>query len=222
MTQTTQQSRVDLFEKCHSYEDAKRVQAAGVYPYFRPIEETIGSSVVTHGKRRVMIGSNNYLGLTHHPRVQEAAQRAIDKCGTGCTGSRFLNGNLVLHEELEERLSKFLGKEACLVFSTGFLSNQGALSCLVGRGDVIYSDRENHASIIEGQRLAIGDTVKFRHNDMEDLERVLAATRGKYEGALIVFDGVFSMSGDIMDLPGVKRLAQKYDCRIYVDDAHAL
>src|SRR3954467_2867292 len=144
MTQTTQQSRVDLFEKCHSYEDAKRVQAAGVYPYFRPIEETIGSSVTTHGKRRVMIGSNNYLGLTHHPRVQEASKKAIDRFGTGCTGSRFLNGNLVLHEELEAELAKYLGKESALVFATGFLSNLGGLSSIIGRNDVIYSDRENH------------------------------------------------------------------------------
>jgi 8-amino-7-oxononanoate synthase len=212
----------DLFEKCRSFDEAKRVQAAGVYPFFRPIESTSGSSVVTHGKRRVMIGSNNYLGLTHHPRVQEASKRAIDQYGTGCTGSRFLNGNLMLHEELEERLAKFLGKEACLVFSTGFLSNQGALSCLVGRNDVIYSDRENHASIIEGTRVAIGDTVKFRHNNMADLERVLAATRGKYEGALLVADGVFSMSGDIFKLPQAVELAKKYNCRVYVDDAHAL
>lgn len=212
----------DLFEKCKAFEDAKRVQAAGVYPFFRPIEATAGSSVVTHGKRRVMIGSNNYLGLTHHPRVQEAAKRAIDQYGTGCTGSRFLNGNLVLHEELEERLARFLGKEACLVFATGFLSNQGSLSCLAGRGDVIYSDRENHASIIEGTRVAIGDTVKFRHNDMADLERVLSMTREKYEGALIVADGVFSMSGDIFNFPEAARLAKKYNCRIYIDDAHAL
>src|SRR6185312_12303241 len=212
----------DIFEKCRSFEDAKRIQAAGVYPFFRPIEATAGSSVVTHGKRRVMIGSNNYLGLTHHPRVQEAAKKAIDQFGTGCTGSRFLNGNLALHEELEARLSKYLGKEACLVFSTGFLSNQGALSSLVGRHDVIYSDRENHASIIEGTRVAIGDTVKFRHNDMNDLERVLSMTRQKYEGALIVADGVFSMSGDIFRLPEAVELAKKHGCRIYVDDAHAL
>lgn len=212
----------DLFDKCFNFQDAKRAQAAGLYPFFRPIEATQGSSVTTHGKRRVMIGSNNYLGLTHHPRVQEAAKKAIDKFGTGCTGSRFLNGNLVLHEELEAELCKFLGKESCLVFATGFLSNQGALSCLVGRSDAIYSDRENHASIVEGTRLAIGDTVKFRHNDMADLDRVLAMTRSKYEGALIVADGVFSMSGDILNLPEVVKLAKKYNCRIYVDDAHAL
>lgn len=212
----------DLFAKCHSWDEAKNAKASGLYPFFRPIESTSGSSVVTHGKRRVMIGSNNYLGLTHHPRVQAAAKRAIDVYGTGCTGSRLLNGNLVAHEELELGLAKFLGKEAALVFSTGFLANQGTLSCLVGRSDVIYCDRENHASIIEGTRLAIGDTVKYRHNDMADLERVLANTRSKYEGAIIVADGVFSMSGDILNLPKVAELAQKYGCRLYVDDAHAL
>ncbi|HUP58022.1 MAG TPA: aminotransferase class I/II-fold pyridoxal phosphate-dependent enzyme, partial [Bdellovibrionota bacterium] len=213
---------MDLFDKCRSFEDAKKVQAAGVYPFFRPIESTTGNSVVTHGKRRVMIGSNNYLGLTHHPRVQAAAKLAIDQFGTGCTGSRFLNGNLVLHEQLEEELAAYLGKEACLVFATGFLSNQGALSCLVGRGDVIYCDRENHASIIEGTRAAIGDTVKFKHNDMADLERVLKATRHKYDGALIVADGVFSMSGDIFDMPAAIELAKQYGCRMYIDDAHSL
>ncbi len=212
----------DLFNKCQTFEDAKRIQSAGLYPFFRPIESTNGNNVVTHGKRRVMIGSNNYLGLTHHPRVREAAKRAIDQYGTGCTGSRFLNGNLALHEELEHRLAKFMGREACLVFATGFLTNHGVLSCLIGRGDVIYSDRENHASILEGTRAAIGDTVKFKHNDMEDLERVLQLTRNKYEGALIVADGVFSMSGDILRLPKVIELAQKYQCRVYVDDAHAL
>jgi 8-amino-7-oxononanoate synthase len=212
----------DLFAKCRSFEDAKRIQEAGIYPFFRPIESTNGNNVVTHGKRRVMIGSNNYLGLTHHPRVREAAKRAIDQYGTGCTGSRFLNGNLALHEELEERLAKFLGREAVLVFATGFLTNHGVLSCIVGRGDVIYSDRENHASIYEGTRAAIGDTVKFRHNDMADLERVLELTRKKYEGALIVADGVFSMSGDVLRLPKLLELAKKYECRVYVDDAHSL
>lgn len=215
-------STVDLFDKCLAYDEAKKVQAAGLYPFFRAIESTSGSSVVTDGKRRVMIGSNNYLGLTHHPRVQAAAKKAIDQFGTGCTGSRFLNGNLILHEQLEAELADYLGKEACLVFSTGFLSNQGALSAIVGRNDVIYSDRENHASIIEGTRVAPGDTVKFRHNNMADLERVLQTTRDNYEGALIVADGVFSMSGDIFNLPEAVKLAKKYRCRLYVDDAHAL
>jgi 8-amino-7-oxononanoate synthase len=213
---------MDLFAKCSAYDEAKKIKAAGLYPFFRPIQSTVGSSVVSHGKRRVMIGSNNYLGLTHHPRVQEASKRAIDIFGTGCTGSRFLNGNLALHEELEAELAKFVGKESALVFSTGFLANQGSISCLVGRGDVIYCDRENHASIIEGTRVAIGDTVKYRHNDMADLERVLKQTRQDYDGALIIADGVFSMSGDILNLPELAQLAKQYNCRVYVDDAHAL
>lgn len=222
MTTQAKTNSSDLFSKCEQFVEAKQLMAAGLYPFFRPIEATEGSSVVTHGKKRVMIGSNNYLGLTHHPRVREAAKRAIDTYGVGCTGSRFLNGNLDLHVELEHRLAQFLGKESALVFSTGFFANQGALSSLIGRSDVIYSDRENHASIIEGQRLAMGDVIKFRHNDMEDLERVLKMTREKYKGALIVADGVFSMSGDVLDLPEVTRLAKAYNCRVYVDDAHAL
>jgi 8-amino-7-oxononanoate synthase len=212
----------DLFQKCREYEVAKKIQATGLYPYFRAIQSTVGSAVVTQGKRRVMIGSNNYLGLTHHPKVQEAAKAAIDRFGTGCTGSRFLNGNLSLHEELEAELAQFLGQQACLVFSTGFLSNQGAISTLVGRNDVIYSDRENHASIVEGTLVTLGQTVKFRHNDMQDLERVLAATRENYAGAVIVADGVFSMSGEIFDLPRAAALAKKYQCRLYIDDAHAI
>jgi 8-amino-7-oxononanoate synthase len=214
--------RKDLFAKCLSYEDAKRLQSANLYPFFRAIEATEGSSVTTHGQRRVMIGSNNYLGLTHHPKVREAARNAIDRFGTGCTGSRFLNGNLVLHEELEQKLAAFLGKEDCVVFATGFLANQGAISCLMGRNDVIISDRENHASIIEGTRIAPCETLKFNHNDMADLERVLINNRDKYEGAIIIADGVFSMSGDILKLPEVAALAKKYDCRVYVDCAHAI
>jgi 8-amino-7-oxononanoate synthase len=216
------QSTKDLFTKCTSFDDANKVKAAGVYPYFRPIESTSGSTVLSHGKRRVMVGSNNYLGLTHHPRVQEAAKRAIDRFGTGCTGSRLLNGNLSIHEELEDKLATYFGQESAVVFATGFLSNLGALSTVVGRGDVIYSDRENHASIVEGMRSALGDTVKFRHNNMADLERVLATTRDKYDGALIVADGVFSMSGDIFNVPKAVELAKKYNCRLYIDDAHAL
>jgi 8-amino-7-oxononanoate synthase len=212
----------DLFAKSRQFQDARKVQAMGIYPYFRPIESTCGSRVVTHGSKRVMIGSNNYLGLTHHPEVQEAAIKAIEKFGTGCTGSRFLNGNLSLHEELETSLARYLGTESSLVFSTGFLANQGSLSCLVGRNDVIYCDRENHASIIEGTLVSLGDTVKFKHNNMEDLERVLKATRSKYEGALIVADGIFSMSGDIFNVTEAVRLAKLYDCRVYIDDAHSI
>lgn len=212
----------DLFDKCRNFQDAKKIQAAGMYCFFRPIEETTGGNVVTHGKKRVMIGSNNYLGLTHHPRVVEAAKNAIDRFGTGFTGSRFLNGNSVLHEELEEKLAQFIGKKSALVFATGFQSNQGALSTLVGKADVIYSDQENHASIIEGTRSAAGATVRFRHNDMEDLEKQIRETRHLYQGALIVADGVFSMSGDILNLPELVKVAHKYNCRVYVDDAHSL
>ncbi|MBC7396331.1 MAG: aminotransferase class I/II-fold pyridoxal phosphate-dependent enzyme, partial [Bdellovibrionales bacterium] len=190
--------------------------------YFRPITASTGNSVVTGGKRQVMIGSNNYLGLTHDPRVMEAAKIAVDKYGTGCTGSRFLNGNLDIHEELEARLAKFVGKEAALCFSTGFFVNQGTLGALVGRSDVIYSDRENHASIVEGTQVALGDTLRYRHNDIADLERILKSTREKYEGAIIVADGVFSMSGDILKLPEITALAKQYNCKVYVDDAHSL
>ncbi|MBC7386777.1 MAG: pyridoxal phosphate-dependent aminotransferase family protein [Cryobacterium sp.] len=212
----------DLFSKCAAYDTAKKVQAAGLYCFFRPIEETTGGNVVTHGKKRVMIGSNNYLGLTHHPKVIEAAKSAIDRFGTGFTGSRFLNGNSVLHEELEEKLARYLGKEAALVFATGFQSNQGALSVLVGKKDVIFSDQENHASIIEGTRSAAGETIVFRHNDPVDLEKKLKENRERFAGALIVADGVFSMSGDILNLPAFALLAKKYNCRLYVDDAHSL
>lgn len=212
----------DLFSKCYKYEDAKKLRSMGLYPYFRPITASTGNNVVTNGKRQVMIGSNNYLGLTHDPRVMEAARDAITKYGTGCTGSRFLNGNLDLHEELERRLAIFVGKEAALCFSTGFFVNQGTLGALIGRSDVIYSDRENHASIVEGTQVAMGDTLRFRHNDMEDLERILKNSREKYEGAMIVADGVFSMSGDILKLPQVVELAKKYNCKLYVDDAHSL
>src|SRR6476659_9539291 len=199
---------VDIFQKCREYEEAKKVQAAGIYPYFRAIESTSGSSGVIHGQRRVMIGSNNYLGLTHHPRVQEAAKAAIDRFGTGCTGSRFLNGNLVLHEELEERLAAYVGKEAAIVFATGFLSNLGGISCIVGRGDVIYSDRENHASIMEGTRDAIGDKIKFKHSDMADLERVYKNTREKSADAQNVADGVISRSPQNHAIPTTLGLAK--------------
>ncbi|NUM88942.1 MAG: pyridoxal phosphate-dependent aminotransferase family protein, partial [Bdellovibrionales bacterium] len=212
---------MDLFDKCYSYQDAKMLQQAGVYPFFRAIQNSAGPRVLTEGKERVMIGSNNYLGLTQHPRVIEAAKKAIDKYGTGCTGSRFLNGNLDLHEELEHELAKYLQREAVLVYASGFLANLGSISCMVGRKDIIFSDRDNHASIVEGQSAAIGETIKYRHNDMQDLERLLR----EYEhvpGKLIVFDGVFSMTGRIVNLPEVVRLAQKYGARTYCDCAHAL
>lgn len=215
------EQKPDLFDKCHSFQDAKMLQQAGVYPFFRPIQNSAGPRVRTDNRELVMVGSNNYLGLTQNQRVQEAAIKAIEKYGTGCTGSRFLNGNLDLHEELEHELAKYLNREAVLVYASGFLANLGTISCMVGRKDIIFSDRDNHASIVEGQSAAIGETIKYRHNDMQDLERLLR----EYEhvpGKLIVFDGVFSMTGRIVNLPEVVRLAKKYGARMYCDDAHAL
>ena len=212
---------MDLFEKCYAFQDARMLQQAGVYPFFRALEGAAGPRVVSDGKERVMVGSNNYLGLTQHPRVIEAAQKALEKYGTGCTGSRFLNGNTDLHEQLEAELAKYLQRESVLVYATGFMANLGSISSLVGRKDLIFSDRENHASIVEGQSAALGETVKYKHNDMGELERVLR----EYEhvpGKLIVFDGVFSMTGRIVNLPEIVRLAKKYNARTYCDDAHAL
>lgn len=212
---------MDLFEKCYAFQDARMLQQAGVYPFFRALEGAAGPRVVSDGKERVMVGSNNYLGLTQHPRVIEAAQKALAKYGTGCTGSRFLNGNTDLHEELEAGLAKYLQRESVLVYATGFMANLGSISSLVGRKDIIFSDRENHASIVEGQSAALGETIKYKHNDMGELERVLR----EYEhvpGKLIVFDGVFSMTGRIVNLPEIVRLAKKYGARTYCDDAHAL
>lgn len=212
---------MDLFDKCRTFSDANDLRDAGVYPFFRAIENGAGPSVISDGKKRVMIGSNNYLGLTSHPRVVEAAKAAIDKYGTGCTGSRFLNGNLDLHETLEEELKAYLKKEAVLVYASGFLANLGTISCLAGRKDVIFSDRDNHASIVEGQSAALGQTVKFRHNDMKELERLLR----EYEhvpGKLIVTDGVFSMTGRIAKMPEIVKLADMYGAKVYCDSAHCL
>jgi 8-amino-7-oxononanoate synthase len=213
---------LDLFVKCTSFQRAKELIKQGYYPYFQPISESYeGTEAVVNGQRLIMFGSNNYLGLTHHPKVREAAAKAVERYGTGCTGSRFLNGTLDLHEELETRLARFIGKEACLTFSTGFQSNLGSIATLVGRDDVIFCDRENHASIFDGCRLSFGEVRKFRHNDMADLERLLARedTSG---GKLIVVDGLFSMLGDMADLPSIVKLARKYDARVLVDEAHAV
>lgn len=212
---------MDLFDKCHAFNDAKVLQQAGLYPFFRAIENGSGPRVISDGKERVMIGSNNYLGLTQDPRVRVAAIKAIEKYGTGCTGSRFLNGNLDLHEELEHEMADYLQREAVLLYATGFLANLGTISCLVGRKDIIFSDRDNHASIIEGQGAALGETIKYKHNDPADLERLLK----EYEhvpGKFIIFDGVFSMTGRIVNLPEITKLAKKYGARTYCDCAHAL
>lgn len=212
---------MDLFDKCYEFQEAKLLQKAGVYPFFRPLETAAGPNVISNGRKQVMIGSNNYLGLTEHPKVQEAAINAIKKYGTGCTGSRLLNGTIDLHVQLEEELAKYLQREAVVVYTTGFLANLGTISCLTGRKDIIFSDKENHASIYESQNAALGKTVRYKHNDMEDLERLLQ----EYEhvpGKLIVFDGVFSMTGKIVNLPEIVRLAEKYGARTYCDCAHGL
>jgi 8-amino-7-oxononanoate synthase len=212
---------MDIFEKCFRYTAAKEARRAGYYPYFKPIESGQGSQVTIKGRRMIMIGSNNYLGLTSHPKLKESAIRAVEKYGSGCTGSRFLNGTLEIHEELETKLAEFMGKEVALVFSTGFQTNLGTISTVVGREDVVITDRSDHASILDGCRLSFGKLMKFRHNDMKDLERVLCSS-GEGKGKLIVVDGIFSMDGDIADLPNIVRLAKEYKARIMVDDAHSI
>jgi len=218
----TESVSADLFEKCRNFTTAREVMAMGVYPYFRVIESAPGTVVTVNGQDLIMIGSNNYLGLTNHPKVVEAAAEASRRYGSGCTGSRFLNGTLDLHVQLEERLAKFMKKEAALVFSTGFQTNLGTISCLVGRTDTIYADRSNHASLVDGCRLSFGRTVKFQHNDMDDLARVMAANNANGGGKLIVIDGVFSMEGDIIKLPDVVRIAKEHGARVMVDDAHSI
>jgi 8-amino-7-oxononanoate synthase len=212
---------MDLFEKCWNYTEAKEVMKAGIYPYFHILETGQDTEVVINGKRTVMVGSNNYLGLTSDPRVIKAARQALDKFGTGCSGSRLLNGTLSLHVELEKRLAAFLHKEAVLTFSTGFQTNLGIISAIAGRNDYIVCDSQNHASIIDGCRLSFAKLLKFEHNNMESLERILKNISDTH-GILIVVDGVFSMEGDICNLPEIVRLAKKYGARVMVDDAHGL
>jgi 8-amino-7-oxononanoate synthase len=216
--------RADLFQKCRNYTRHKEAEASGLYPYFKAIESGADAEVMIKGKKMIMIGSNNYLGLTTHPRVKEAAVAAIQKYGSGCTGSRFLNGTLDIHEELEHRLAKFIRKEKALLFSTGFQTNLGTISTLVGKDDVILCDRMNHASIIDGCRLAFGRTVKFKHNDIEDLERCLnSPDMEEANGSvLVITEGVFSMEGDLGALSQIARLKKKYGYRILLDDAHGI
>jgi 8-amino-7-oxononanoate synthase len=212
---------MDVFEKCLKIcETTQGLKARGHYFFFRKLESPQDSEVVVNGKRVIMIGSNNYLGLTIHPRVKEAAIKAIEKFGSGCAGSRFLNGTLEIHEELELKLARFFRKEAALVFATGYQTNLGTISALLGRNDVAVIDKYDHASIIDGCRLSFGKVKKYRHNDMGDLERILEANKDK--GQLIIVDGVFSMEGDIADLPSIMKLAKTYGARVMVDDAHAI
>lgn len=211
---------VALFAKCQQYTTAQETRNSGLYPYFKAISDSEDTVVTIEGAPRIMLGSNNYLGLTHHPRVLEAARDALMRYGSGCTGSRFLNGTLELHERLESELAAFVGKEACLVFSTGYNANTGVVSGLVGRDDIVFLDKLDHASIADGAKLSWGNVERFNHGDLIGLERRLRAVPGR--ATMIIVDGVFSMEGDIADLPGLTRLARQYNAALVVDDAHAL
>jgi 8-amino-7-oxononanoate synthase len=209
-----------IFEKCSKFTAAKEAIAGGYYPYFIPLTENEGTEAVFRGHRLIMCGSNNYLGLTTHPEVRKAALDAITRFGTSCTGSRFLNGTIELHEQLERELADWVGKEAALVFSTGMQTNLGTISSIVSRDDVVILDKQDHASIVDGAKLSWGKTLRYRHNDMADLERVLKQA-GQEVGILVVVDGLFSMEGDIAPLPSIVPLCKKYGARLMVDDAHA-
>ena len=211
---------MDLFDKCGKFTAAKEVMAAGFYPYFRVVESEQNPEVTVEGRKMVMLGSNNYLGLTSHPKVKEAAIAAVKKYGSGCAGSRFLNGTLDIHVQLEEKLAKFFRKENALTFSTGYQTNLGIISSLAGKDDVVVIDKLDHASIIDACRLSFADVKKFKHNDMHSLEFVLSECGNK--GKLVVVDGVYSMEGDIAPLPEIVKVCKKYGARIMVDDAHGV
>jgi len=212
---------MDIFEKCPAFTAAREAIAGGYYPFFIPMTDNEGSEAIYQGRRVIMCGSNNYLGLTTHPRVRQAAIDAIHRYGTSCTGSRFANGTLELHEQLESELASWVGKEAALVFTTGMQVNLGVISALVGRGDVVVLDKDDHASIVDGARLSWGEMKRFRHNDMDDLEHIF---KGIPDGAgvLVVVDGLFSMGGDLSPLPELVPLCKRYGARLMVDDAHAM
>lgn len=212
---------MDIFEKCFNFTEAKDAIAAGIYPYFLPLSENEGTEASFQGNRLIMCGSNNYLGLTTHPKVREAAKQAIERFGTSCTGSRFLNGTLELHEQLESELAEWVGKEAALVFSTGMQTNLGTISALIGRGDVAILDRDDHASIVDGAMLSFGEIKRFRHNNADSLERTLKSIPEE-QGKLVVVDGLFSMEGDIAPLPELAPICKRYGARLMVDDAHAM
>jgi 8-amino-7-oxononanoate synthase len=218
-TETLQ--HIALFDKCRNFTRAREIQAAGLYPYFKPISRSEDTVVVIEGKERIMMGSNNYLGLTHHPEVLSAARSALERYGSGCTGSRFLNGTLDLHEQLETELADFFEKEACLVFSTGYQANLGVISGLVGRGDMVFLDKLDHASIVDGAKMSHGETVRFNHGDLAGLERKLQRVP-EGTGMMVIVDGVYSMEGDIADLPNLLKLTQRYGAAIAVDDAHSV
>jgi 8-amino-7-oxononanoate synthase len=214
----------DLFEKCRGFTRAREAQAAGLYPYFIPISGSEGTEVTINGARKIMLGSNNYLGLTHDPRVLEAAEAAARQYGSGCTGSRFLNGTLDLHEKLEAELADFVKKEAALVFSTGFQTNLGAIATLAGRGDAVIIDKLDHACIVDGAILSQGTVYRFNHNDIGHFERVMEKVEREvpHGGKMVIVDGVFSMEGDVADLPNIIPVVRRHGARILVDEAHSV
>ncbi len=212
---------MDLFDKCYNFTEAKEAIAAGIYPYFIPLTGNEGTVANFRGRRLIMCGSNNYLGLTTDPRVRQAAIEAIQTYGTSCTGSRFLNGTLEMHEQLERELAAYVGKEAALVFSTGMQVNLGVISALTGRGDYVILDKEDHASIVDGAKLSYGETRRFAHQDMAELGRLLEKLPAD-KGKLVVVDGLYSMEGDIAPLPEMTALCKKHGARLMVDDAHAI
>ena len=212
---------IALFDKCKNFTRAREVQAAGLYPYFKPITRSEDTVVVIEGEPRIMMGSNNYLGLTHHPEVLAAAKAALEHYGSGCTGSRFLNGTLDLHVQLEAELAEFFGKESCLVFSTGYQANLGLISGLVGRGDVVFLDKLDHASIVDGAKMSQGETLRFNHGDLAGLERKMQKVP-EGTGMMVIVDGIYSMEGDIADVPGLLKVTQKYGAALAIDDAHSV
>jgi len=215
------EERVDIFDKCYNFTRADEAKALGIYPYFTPIQEVKGNKVKVDGKEMIMVGSNNYLGLMNHPQVMKAAQEAVDRYGVATCGSRFLNGTLDIHVELEKKLAEFMKKEAAIAFSTGFQTNLGIISSLVGKADSVITDRMVHGSIVDACRLSYGKVYRFKHNDMADLEQVLSSL-DKDKGKLVVVDGVFSMEGDLANLPKVVEISKKYSAKIMVDDAHGI
>ena len=212
---------MDIFDKCYKFTIAREAIAGGYYPFFIPLTDNEGTEAVYQGHRLIMCGSNNYLGLTTHPRVRQAAIDAVQRYGTSCTGSRFANGTLELHEQLERELAEFVGKQTALIFTTGMQVNLGTISALVGRGDYVVLDKDDHASIVDGAKLSWGETKRFRHNDLKDLERLLS-NLPEDKGKLVVVDGLYSMGGDLAPLPEMIPICKKYAARLMVDDAHAM
>ena len=211
-----------MFSDTTTMRKVQQLKGLDLYPFFRNIEDSEATNVSVNGKKMVMIGSNNYLGLTHHPHVKEMAIKAIEKYGTGCTGSRFLNGNLDIHEQLEDRLAKFVGMDAALVFSTGMQVNLGVIPAIAQARDCMINDAENHASIIDGNRLSLADNFKYRHNDMDNLKEYLEMNKDRYKKSVIIADGVFSMTGRLANIPEISKLAREYNALTYIDDAHGI